>query len=46
MVASIQPAISPVPSSLVTFHNTKLPQYGFDVKKAEALLDDKDAEAL
>ncbi|MFP3527738.1 ABC transporter substrate-binding protein, partial [Pantoea sp. SIMBA_072] len=31
-----KPAISPVPSSLVTFHNAKLPQYPFDVKKAEA----------
>ncbi|WP_349017887.1 ABC transporter substrate-binding protein [Azospirillum brasilense] len=35
-----KPAISPVPSSLVTFHNAKLPQYPFDVKKAEALLDE------
>lgn len=34
------PAISPVPSTLGAFHDANVPQYEFDTKKAEALLDE------
>lgn len=34
-----KPAISPVVSTLKEFHNPAVPQYAYDVKKAEALLD-------
>ena len=35
-----KPAISPVPSTLTKFHDATVPQYEFDTKKAEALLDE------
>lgn len=35
-----KPAISPVPSTLTTFHDASVPSYPFDPKKAEALLDE------
>jgi len=35
-----KPAISPVPSSLTAFHDTTVPRYPTDLKKAEALLDE------
>jgi peptide/nickel transport system substrate-binding protein len=35
-----KPAISPVPSSLPAFFDASVPQYPFDLKKAEALLDE------
>ncbi len=35
-----KPAISPVPSTLAAFHDDSVPQYPFDVKRAEALLDE------
>ena len=35
-----KPAISPVPSTLVAFHDPSVPRYPFDPKKAEALLDE------
>ncbi|MFL7902039.1 ABC transporter substrate-binding protein [Azospirillum argentinense] len=35
-----KPAISPVPSTLAAFHDATVPQYDFDPKKAEALLDE------
>ncbi|MBP2229191.1 peptide/nickel transport system substrate-binding protein [Azospirillum agricola] len=35
-----KPAISPVPSTLPAFHDASVPQYEFDVRKAEALLDE------
>jgi peptide/nickel transport system substrate-binding protein len=35
-----KPAISAVPSSLATFHDASVVKYPFDVKKAEALLDE------
>ncbi|PKU25776.1 ABC transporter substrate-binding protein [Telmatospirillum siberiense] len=35
-----KPAISPVPSAVATFHDSTVPQYAFDPKKAEALLDE------
>lgn len=34
-----KPAISPVPSTLRTFHDANVPRYPFDPKKAEELLD-------
>ncbi|SNB70812.1 peptide/nickel transport system substrate-binding protein [Arboricoccus pini] len=35
-----EPAISPVPSSLRAFHDSTVPRYDFDPKKAAALLDE------
>ncbi len=35
-----KPAISPVPSTVAQFHDKTTPSYEFDVKKAEALLDE------
>ena len=35
-----KPAISPVPSTLAAFHDETVPQYPFDPKRAEALLDE------
>ncbi len=35
-----KPAISAVPSTLATFHDSTVPKYPFDLKKAEALLDE------
>jgi peptide/nickel transport system substrate-binding protein len=35
-----KPAISPVPSSLPAFFDADVPKYAFDLKKAEALLDE------
>lgn len=35
-----KPAISPVPSTLPQFHDASVPQYAFDPKKSEALLDE------
>jgi peptide/nickel transport system substrate-binding protein len=35
-----KPAISPVPSTLTAFHDASVPTYPFDLKKAEALLDE------
>lgn len=35
-----KPAVSTVPSSLTRFHNPDVPKYPFDVRKAEALLDE------
>jgi peptide/nickel transport system substrate-binding protein len=37
-------AISPVVSTLTQFHDATVPQYAFDVKKAEALLDEAGAK--
>ena len=34
-----KPAVSPVPSTLAAFHDPDVPKYPFDLKKAEALLD-------
>ncbi|HEY0329649.1 MAG TPA: ABC transporter substrate-binding protein [Rhodopseudomonas sp.] len=35
-----KPAVSPVPSTLTAFHDASVAQYPFDLKKAEALLDE------
>jgi peptide/nickel transport system substrate-binding protein len=35
-----KPAISPVPTALTAFHDASVPKYPFDLKKAEALLDE------
>ncbi len=35
-----KPAISPIPSTVTTFFDPSVPLYPFDVKRAEALLDD------
>jgi peptide/nickel transport system substrate-binding protein len=35
-----KPAVSPVPTALTAFHDASVPKYPFDLKKAEALLDE------
>jgi peptide/nickel transport system substrate-binding protein len=35
-----QPAVSPIPSQVTTFHSTDLPKYEFNPEKAKKLLDD------
>lgn len=35
-----QPAVSPIPSQVTTFHSTDLPKYEFNIDKAKNLLDD------
>ena len=35
-----QPAVSPIPSQVTTFHSTDLPKYEFNIDKAKKLLDD------
>jgi len=35
-----QPAVSPIPSQVATFHSTDLPKYEFNPEKAKKLLDD------
>ncbi len=37
-----QPAVSPIPSQVTTFHSTDLPKYEFNIDKAKKLLDDAD----
>lgn len=35
-----QPAVSPIPSQVTTFHSTDIPKYEFNIEKAKALLDE------
>lgn len=35
-----KPAVSPIPSPVVTFHSADVPKYGYDVEKAKKLLDE------
>jgi peptide/nickel transport system substrate-binding protein len=35
-----QPAVSPIPSQVTTFHSTDLPKYEFNIEKAKKLLDE------
>ncbi|MGM4893415.1 ABC transporter substrate-binding protein [Tardiphaga sp. 20_F10_N6_6] len=35
-----KPAVSPIPTALTAFHDASVPKYPFDLKKAEALLDE------
>ena len=35
-----EPAVSPIPSSVTTFHSKDIPKYEFDVEKSKKLLDD------
>lgn len=40
-----QPAVSPIPSSVTTFHSTDIPKYDYDPEKAKALLDEAGLKA-